>query len=323
MPVLDRVDIEQLNDEGYVVVKNVLDLDEDIQPVIDEYTAVIDAWTDQLLAEGKLESVYRELPLVERLTKLLQSGLSYGRRLDIALPQSKVAEDTPLHLGPAVFNMLVSPRLLDVAEAIVGPEVFCHPVHHIRLKPPERHIPIEQHDGGITTSTPWHQDQGVVLPEADESQVLTVWVPITDATAENGCLSVIPRSHRDDLVEHCLSSKDGLHIDENLLPVERAIPVPAQRGDILLMNQKTVHSAAANRSDGLRWSLDLRYSPIGQATGRPAFPGFIARSRQNPANEVHDWTIWRDLWLDARARLAAEEEVPIFNRWLLDGPGCA
>jgi hypothetical protein len=65
-------------------------------------------------------------------------------------------------------------------------------------------------------------------------------------------------------------------------------------------------------SDDIRWSFDLRYQPIGQPTGRPAFPGFVARSRRYPESELRDWREWRQLWLDARARLA-EGEDPTFN----------
>src|SRR5262249_1098902 len=141
----------------------------------------------------------------------------------------------------AVFNMLRSPRLMDVAEQIIGPEIYCHPVHHIRMKPPERLVPPEMHDGGMTTATSWHQDQGVVLEEADQSKILTVGVPITAATAENGCLTVVPGSHRNGLVDHCRSSTAGLHIAPKLIPFDRAIPIPVKRGDILLMNQQTMH----------------------------------------------------------------------------------
>src|SRR4051794_6628561 len=173
MQVLNRVNLEQFEEEGYTVVEGALDVALDIQPVIDEYTVLLDRSAARWKAEGKLSSTYSELPLVERLVRIIQEGVNYGRELDIALPQGKVAADTPLHLGPAVFNMLRSPRLMDVAEQIIGPEIYCHPVHHIRMKPPERLVPPEMHDGGMTTATSWHQDQGVVLEEADQSKILT------------------------------------------------------------------------------------------------------------------------------------------------------
>ena len=58
-------------------------------------------------------------------------------------------------------------------------------------------------------------------------------------------------------------------------------------------------------------------------TGRPAFPGFVARSRANPASELRDASVWAQLWRNTRARLAAAEEVPVFNRWKVNGAVCA
>ena len=81
-----------------------------------------------------------------------------------------------------------------------------------------------------------------------------------------------------------------------------------QAGDILLMHRRTPHASHRNSSDHVRWSFDLRYNPIGQPTGRGAFPGFIARSRPEPWTELHDPVAWTDLWLEARARAQRHTE---------------
>lgn len=83
-----------------------------------------------------------------------------------------------------------------------------------------------------------------------------------------------------------------------------------------------VQAEHANHSDNIRWSFDLRYNPIGQATGRSAFPGFVARSRENPQSELHDAATWRQLWVDARHKLATEG-MGKFNRWNAENPVCA
>ena len=77
-----------------------------------------------------------------------------------------------------------------------------------------------------------------------------------------------------------------------------------------------------NHSDEFRWSFDLRYNPIGQPTGRPHFPGFVAQSRLNPDSVLDDWREWAQLWLDARDRLAELDAVKV-NRWDDDDPMCA
>ena len=87
--------------------------------------------------------------------------------MDFALPQAKITAETPIHLGPAIFRMLTSPRLLDAVERFIGPEIVCNPIHHTRIKLPQREIP-EDRWNSHTAATDWHQDHGVALPEQDE-----------------------------------------------------------------------------------------------------------------------------------------------------------
>jgi len=322
--MLTATRLEQFQEQGYLVVEDVLDLEKDIQPVVDEYTALLDELAERWHAEGKLSSANRDLPFGHRLTRILnESGQAYYSYLDISLPQSGVTEATPIHLGPAIFNLLRSPRLLDLVEEIVGPEIYSNPIQHVRIKPPERLVP-ENHRNSLTAQTDWHQDQGVHLPEADDTEILTVWLPITDATEENGCLCVVPGSHRAGLATHCTGkqgSGKGLHIPDQLLG-PTIVPAPVKRGGVLLMHRQTMHASLRNVSDDIRWSFDLRYQPTGKPTGRPAFPGFVARSRQNPASELTDWHDWADLWRATKARLI-EHDAGKFNRWTGEEPVCA
>ena len=99
-------------------------------------------------------------------------------------------------------------------------------------------------------------------------------------------------------------------------------PVPLRRGSVLFMTRRTKHASLSNQSDEIRWSFDVRYNPIGQPSGRPAFPGFAARSRSNPASVLSDPLEWADLWYATRARLAREGK-PIFNRWVDSPEVCA
>ena len=120
-------------------------------------------------------------------------------------------------------------------------------------------------------------------PIADRTNMLTVWIALSDAPVERGCLQVIPRSHRQALRTHC-PGKPGrpFAISDALLDLDRATPVPTRAGDVILMHKHTIHGSLPNVSEAIRWSLDLRYNPTGQPTGRPQFPGFVARSRRDP-----------------------------------------
>jgi hypothetical protein len=140
---------------------------------------------------------------------------------------------------------------------------------------------------------------------------------------ENGCLQVVPRSHHDGINDHCPSSF-GLTIPDRMVAVQEAVPVPMRPGSALLMTQRTVHSSLDNlTTDEVRISMDLRYQPIGQPSGRPAFApaGFNARSAVRPDTVLRDPAVWAARWFEVRERLA--NNTPVFNRWRADAPACA
>lgn len=322
MPGLSAAQLQQFDRDGYLVVENVLDPVNDIQPLFAEYTSVLDGIVDGLIADGTLSSRYDDLNFADRLVAVcMESRRVFSSNFDISLPQKGVRYDTPMHVGPAAFRLLTSPRLLDVVESVVGPEIYSNPVQHIRTKLPPKVFKNGAQANGLVSKIEWHQDNGVVLPEADEATILTVWLPLTDATVENGCMQVMPGSHRDGLKDHC--PMDQLRIPDQLLDLPQAKPLPMKAGSALLMNQQTIHSSTDNVTENdVRISFDLRYQPTGQPTGRPAFPGFVARSEARPETELRDPAAWAKLWLDTRERLARLEDTA-FNRWRADAAVCA
>ena len=158
-----------------------------------------------------------------------------------------------------------------------------------------------------------------MMAEADKTEVVTLWIPLLDATVENGCLQLIPYSHRDGLQQHC---NPGVAIPDRLIRSDDAVPVPLQQGGVLFMHRLMEHAPLANRSDTIRWSFDLRYNPSNKPSGRDVQPGFVARSRSRPETEVRDYETWSALWYQTRARLAGQPD-PVYERWGADEPGCA
>ncbi len=321
MAFLTQQQVAQFHEEGYLLVDNLFDPEKDLDPIIEEYKGVLDNLANELHTKGEISSTYVDLPFGPRLIEIYKAcGKVHAQYFDFSLPQSNVQEDTPMWVGPAVFNTIRNQKLLDAVESIIGSEIYSNPVQHVRLKPPERLTPKDA-DGRVQLGkTPVHQDNGVVLPEADQTDMLTVWFPLWDATAENGCLVVWPGSHRQGLLDHC-PAPSGLQIPGNLLS-GKGQSIPVKRGQALFMTKLTMHASHSNLSDDIRWSFDLRYHPIGQPTGRGAFPGFVARSRNNPASELRDPAEWARLWHEARHNLAEKDMGP-FNRWSAERAVCA
>lgn len=316
--------VAEFNREGFLVVRDYLDPVADLDPVIQEYEGVLDMLAGELCARGEIKSTYAELEFSERLIQVCrESGRVLAQHFDFSLPQKNIKADTPIWTGPAVFNVLRHPRILNAMESIIGPEIYSNPVQHVRLKLPESRGVQDEAGQLIQGATPWHQDNGVVLPEADDTDMITVWFPLWDSPVESGCLQVVPRSHREGLVEHCPLGAAGAGIPRKLIAENKAVPLPMKRGDVLFLHRRTCHGSLPNLSNRVRWSFDLRYNPISQPTGRKAFPGFVARSRANPASELHDAAVWSASWLETRRRIAGEGNETFFNRWDGKSEACA
>ena len=276
--------LDEFDEQGFVVMEGLLDPEKDIQPVVDEYADLLDWLSKEWHEQGKLTDTFENLPFAERLTEVArESEGEYYNYFDISLPQSSIEPDTPMHTGPRAFELLRNERLLDAVEMFIGPEIFCNPVQHTRIKPPVAVLPEGKRLHAGIAKTPWHQDIGVVTEEADESDMLTVWLPVTEATEENGCLTVVPGSHRHGLDLHCVAPSGKMGIpDENISPDHIALPM--KPGDVLFMTKYTQHGSLENVSDTIRWSFDLRYNPVGTGDGTRVVPGV---HRAQPVESRH------------------------------------
>jgi phytanoyl-CoA hydroxylase len=315
--------LEHFGREGYVVAEDVLVPDEDLQPLIDEYDEILDGVAQRLQVAGEIRSTYAELPFGERAIAVAKdAGFLDPRAFDISFPaNSALTEETQFHFGPAVFGLLRNARLLDAVESIIGSEIMSNPVQHVRMKVPEHLISVD-HRTSLNAKTGWHQDNGVVQTEADDTDLLTVWLALTEASERNGCLMVVPRSHVEGLRVHCNDAHQS-QIPTELVPKERMRPLPMSPGDVLFMHRRCMHASLANVSDAVRWSLDIRYHPTGQPSGRDFFPSFVARSRADPDSELRDPVAWRQSWLGVRDILLAKREPLGAARWTGDHELCA
>jgi len=325
MTISFALQLEQFERDGYLVVRDAIDPVLWLDPILGEYEGVLDRLADELLAAGRISSLHRDLPFGERFIEICsESNETNAQYFDFSLPQVNIQHDTPMWHGPAVFRMLRCPELLDLVECFIGSEVYSNPVQHVRIKVPEAREPRDPTTGALKMgATNWHQDNGVVLPEADDTQILTVWFPLRHAGIEHGCLQVVPGSHRQGLMTHCPAGPGGLQVPQSVALRDGAIPLPMNPGDLLFIHKLTLHNSLPNLSNEIRISFDLRYNPIGQPTGRGAFPGFVARSRLAPESELRDPDEWARMWVAARRQLADAGQERPFNRWSPDAPACA
>ena len=287
--------ITQFYQRGYLVVENGL-TEADLTPVIDEYATYIDRRAQELHAAGNLSQHYADEPFERRLARICEETPELYPELDIMHRR-----------GVATFGFLHNPTLLDIAESLIGPEIICSPIQHLRPKLPSGLTPR----GSDPHVVHWHQDAGVTWEEADPYFILTVWIPLVDATLENGCLRLIPDIHKEGLLPHRTKPGLGTAIHGDLLAHRPIMTLPMRKGSVLLMHKHTPHSSSRNSTDTVRWSMDIRYQATGTATGRPFYPHFVVRSRANPQTVIHDHQSWSAQWENA---LAANPGVRV-HRW--------
>ncbi len=323
----------EFQEQGFVQVKKLIDPVTVLDPIIEEYEGVLDDLARDLYEDGEIDSEYKELPFDKRILKIYQeTGRQHAQYFDFSLPFQDVKFDSPCWFGPAVFNAFVDENILDVLEQLIGPEISSNPVQHVRIKPPEKYLPKNEQGQPLIGATLWHQDHGVVIPEADDTNMVTVWFSLTATPVESGPLHVVPGTHRGDLLTHCDSYSgnttmvQGRQIPEKLFPYQEATPLPTERGDVIFMHKRTVHGSLSNLSENMRWSFDLRYHDSASPSGRPAFPDFVARSRSNPDSELRDPVKWREMWMETRKKMATINQGGMndiaFGRWKDGHPDC-
>ncbi len=311
--------LDQFEREGYLVVDDVLDRDLVIEPIRREYSTILDHLYENWFSKGAVQTNPSGLGFDGELLEAYRAGCDWFQPMDISLPGDQIFADTSMHLGPAVFNLLTDAKLLDIVEGLIGSEITSNPIQHVRIKPPATDLRDNEIRAHIT-STDWHQDLGVTHEEADATTMVTVWCAISGATPENGCLKVIPSSHNCGMLPHC--PKVQTAIADGFVDETKAVPLPVRSGGIVLLHPLTSHASLVNRTDGFRWSFDIRYNRTGEPTGRSHFPDFVARSRSNPSSELKDWRAWKSMWEEARSTLAVAPHIPI-HRWTADSPSCA
>jgi phytanoyl-CoA hydroxylase len=101
-----------------------------------------------------------------------------------------------------------------------------------------------------------------------DAKVVTAWIALDEATVENGCLFVIPGSHREGPVVHV--RRRDWQICDNQVPLERVAAAPLKPGGVLLFDSYLQHGTPANDSPKRRRALQFVYVPADAGRITPA-----------------------------------------------------
>lgn len=220
---LSQQEVQFFQEQGYLVVENV-------------FTAAEVATFQQACAEiarqaqGLTESTDRlKMKVFEDSTKLVQ----------------QVGD--PHEMSGVWLDLVKDERLLDQVEALLGPNLMVY-YSQLMMKAPRQ---------GFTA--PWHQDFAF-FPH-NQADILACTVVIDEATLENGCIRVIPGSHKLGLINHYDKTGVFTGIVQDLSGFDESseVALPAKAGSVLFWHSLTLHASHPNRTEKPRRALVIEY----------------------------------------------------------------
>lgn len=142
--------------------------------------------------------------------------------------------------------------IVDLVSQIIGPDIILWGCH-VFCKPASEGF-----------ETPWHQD-GHYWPIRPLA-TCTVWVALEPSTCENGCLRVIPGSHRNhQLYDHLHEDRQDVVLNQRMadgtFDEAQAVDLELQPGQMSMHDVYMIHGAKANTSTQRRTGVALRFMP--------------------------------------------------------------
>ncbi len=218
--VLSAAQSDQYHEQGFTLVEDAFDPGE-----LAEVTSALDD------IEAGVEALLRTRP---------------DGRMFIADADSIVFAPHAVAVSDAARRFASHAVFAGICRDLLGDDVRLY-WDQLVYKKPERPRPF-----------PWHQDNGYTYIEPQ--QYLTCWVPLSDATVENGCPWVVPGLHLGGTLRHEYVDPLGFRC---LTDPEGAVPVPAQVGSVVVFSSLTPHLTGPNETDEVRRTYILQYAPDG------------------------------------------------------------
>ena len=193
---------------------------------------------------------------------------------DVMVVKGVIEPETPLHGvnklfcledDPVLSRFATHPKVVSCVQSLIGAEIFSL-TSNVFNKPPK-----------VDGKHPMHQDVRY-FSMRPVSSIVATWTAILPTSRDNGCLAVIPGSHRSGVLNHGTPDWDylnhGFYAVENA-DIERRVHVEMQPGDTLLFHPLLIHGSGRNRTDTFRRAISVHYasaaceSPKGDWQSKP------------------------------------------------------
>jgi hypothetical protein len=220
--IVSHAEMEQFQHDGYVILRTVMTEDE---------LSLIEVEFNRFIA-GEVPAMGRDF--------CDMSG-PYDRKFeDFALVNAVL----PRKYRPEIQGNLYERRTASIARQLIGASATLDYDQFLAKRP-------NKPDAVFT----WHQDLGYWPTGTPDTQTATCSLALDDADAENGCLKVVPGSHRKGLRPHVplMGDREESHILSVAMTADdRVVELPLRRGDITVHNEMIIHGSGGNNSPD-RW----------------------------------------------------------------------
>jgi phytanoyl-CoA hydroxylase len=173
-------------------------------------------------------------------------------------PEDLVSKIFRLHRDGVFAAFAADPRVTGSLVDLIGPRLDCFLSQFIFKNPG-------------AWGQPWHQDSFYFAFEPARP-IVGAWLAVTEATLENGCLHVLPGSHREPVHEHVPDRRPNANlgyveiVDHDMAAAE---PVLMDPGDLLLFDSHLMHRSTDNESAGIRAAMVFHYAATGTVDHTP------------------------------------------------------
>jgi ectoine hydroxylase-related dioxygenase (phytanoyl-CoA dioxygenase family) len=190
---------------------------------------------------------------------------------DDAKPEDVIAKVFKLHRRPAFASFLRTPELLPIVTGLLGTDdVDCFLSQFIFKNPG-------------AWGQPWHQDS-YYFPFEPARPIIGLWLAVTEATLENGCLHVLSGSHAEPVHEHIPDRRPGANygymeiVDHDM---DGQMPSLMEPGDLLVFDSHLMHRSTDNVSGGIRAAMVFHVAAAGTVDNTEKLRGY--------KSPVNDW----------------------------------
>jgi phytanoyl-CoA hydroxylase len=186
-------------------------------------------------------------------------------------PEDVVSKVFRLHRRPAFASFLRTSDLLPIVTTLLDTDdVDCFLSQFIFKNPG-------------AWGQPWHQDS-YYFPFEPARPIVGLWLAVTEATLENGCLHVLPGSHREPVHEHVPDRREGANygyteiVDQD---TDGQRPALMEPGDLLVFDSHLMHRSTDNGSAGIRAAMVFHVAAAGTVDRTEQVRGYVS--------PVNDW----------------------------------